>query len=110
VDCDGWAPWAPAEIRAAVDGLGERLTDLAVRIETKHMNPAEALIHAGQSSDLVVIGRHDALTPLGSHLGPVARAVVAEAACPVLLADPRPGHRWHRHGQTAEHRVGTDAT
>ena len=47
-----------------------------------------------RTSHLLVLGRHDPAIPIGSHLGPVARAVLRDAACPVLLADPRP--RTHR--------------
>ena len=50
--------------------------------------PAEALVEASGASDLLVVGRHDPLVPLGSHLGPVARGVLHEARCPVLLVDP----------------------
>jgi nucleotide-binding universal stress UspA family protein len=108
VDDEAWAPRATAEVQAALDGLGELVTGLRVRIEAKHMHPAEALIRASEDSDLVVIGRHDPLTPLGSHLGPVARAVLAGAECPVLLADPRPGNRRNEHHRPFGRRAGQD--
>ena len=45
----------------------------------------------------MVVGRHDTVMPVGSHMGPVARAVLSASACPVLLADPVPTARiWHR--------------
>ena len=50
----------------------------------------EAILDAAQGADLLVIGRHDPLVPYGSHIGPVARAVLREATCPVLLASPHP--------------------
>ena len=109
VDADEWAPRATAEVQAALDGLGDLVSGLPVRIEAKHMKPAEALIRASHDADLVVIGRHDPLTPLGSHLGPVARAVLAGAECPVLLADPRPGHRRIQHHRSVGQRSGQDA-
>ena len=109
VDADEWAPRATAEVQAALDGLGDLMTELPVRIEAKHMKPAEALIRASHDADLVVIGRHDPLTPLGSHLGPVARAVLAGAECPVLLADPRPAHRRFKHHLSVEQGAGQDA-
>jgi nucleotide-binding universal stress UspA family protein len=109
VDDDEWAPRATAAVQAALDRFGDLVTGLPVRIEAKHMKPAEALIRASHDADLVVIGRHDPLTPLGSHLGPVARAVLAGAACPVLLADPRPGHRRFAHHRSMGHRAGQDA-
>ena len=39
---------------------------------------------------MLVVGRHDPVVPLGSHLGPVTRTVLNHAACPVLVIDPRP--------------------
>ena len=62
-----------------------------------------------QDAELVVVGRHDPRTPLGSHLGPVARAVLAGAGCPVLLANPRPGHRRNEHHRARGHRADQDA-
>jgi len=109
VDEDTWAPRATAEVQAALAGLGDQGSGVPVRIEAKHMKPAEALIRASQDADLVVIGRHDPLTPLGSHLGPVARAVLAGAECPVLLADPRPRHRRISHHESVGQKADQDA-
>jgi nucleotide-binding universal stress UspA family protein len=52
----------------------------------------EAILAAAEGADLLVIGRHDPLVPYGSHIGPVARAVLREATCPVLLASPEASH------------------
>ena len=51
-------------------------------------------IEAGRETELLVIGRHDQLLPVGSHLGPIARAVLREADSPVLLVGPRPSRGW----------------
>lgn len=91
-----WTQRARAEIQAVLDGLGDELAGVDVEIEVLQGHAADALVEAGRSSGLVVVGRHDPLVPIGSHLGPVARAVLRDARCPVLLAEPRPGHRWHR--------------
>ena len=84
-----WATRATAEIQATLDRLGDDLVGVDVEIEVRHGFPSDALIDAGRTSDLLVVGRHDPLIPIGSHLGPVARAVLREATCPVLLADPK---------------------
>lgn len=99
-DDDGeWAKRAAAEIQGVLDTLGVETFDVPVEIEARHTYPADALVESSRTSDLLVIGRHDPAIPLGSHLGPVARAVLREAACPVLLADPVPADRWRRgHG------------
>jgi nucleotide-binding universal stress UspA family protein len=94
------------EIQALLDGLGEELAGVPVEIEARQGHAADDLVAASRTTDLVVVGRHDPLVPIGSHLGPVARAVLREAHCPVLLAEPRPGHRWHRHARVGEQAVG----
>ena len=90
---DEWSDRARMEMQAALDTVG---TDgVKVVIEARHAFPAAALVEASRTSELVVVGRHDAFTPFGSHLGPISRAVLHEATCPVMLADPR------RHGDVS---------
>lgn len=99
-----WAKRAVAEIEEALGALGDATSGVPVRIEARHAPAADALVRAGRESALLVIGRHDPLIPLGSHLGPVARAVLREASCPVLLADPRPvRHAFRRVDEAAAH-------
>lgn len=93
---EAWSARASAEIRDALAELGDEVEGVPVHVEARHAYAADALIAASRTSELLVIGRHDPLVPIGSHLGPVARAVLREARCPVLLADPR-----HRPGPRA---------
>jgi nucleotide-binding universal stress UspA family protein len=100
-----WAARATAEIQSTLDRMGDDLGGVTATIDVLHGPPGDALIDAGRTSDLLVVGRHDPLIPFGSHLGPVARAVLREATCPVLLAAPSATrHRpWrHDHGATAQ--------
>jgi nucleotide-binding universal stress UspA family protein len=97
-----WTERATQDIHRALDALGDATAGLTIEIEARHAFPGDALIQAARHADLLVIGRHDPLVPAGSHLGPVARAVLREAACPVLLADPRPRHHWHPHREHAD--------
>lgn len=83
-----WKARATAEIRAVLDTLEDEAAGVPVEIEARSGRAADALVEAGRHSDLLVVGRHDPVVPVGSHLGPVARAVLGEAVCPVLLADP----------------------
>lgn len=69
------------------------VSDLAVEVVVADERPGEALLEAGRDAALLVLGRHTALVPTGSQLGPVARAVLCEATCPVLLAAPE-RHHW----------------
>ncbi|KRF34116.1 universal stress protein [Nocardioides sp. Soil805] len=102
VEHEEWTERATKDIREALAALGDEAAGLAVEIEARHAHAGDTLIRAARTSDLLVIGRHDPLVPIGSHLGPVARAVLREAACPVLLADPRARHRWGTHPQHAD--------
>jgi nucleotide-binding universal stress UspA family protein len=85
-----WTEEMTKDIRAALDGLGDA-AGVPTEIHVRHRRPADALIEASRGTDLLVLGRHDPVFPLGSHLGPVVRAVLQEADCPVMLVDPRAG-------------------
>ncbi len=103
-----WAAEAAAEIKEQVDGLGDEIGDVSISIETSYGRPADALAAASHNAELVVVGRHDPLVPTGSHLGPVARAVLRAAGCPVLLVAPSPAHRgWHGSRPRLAHGVGS---
>jgi nucleotide-binding universal stress UspA family protein len=64
--------------------------DVPARLRIEHDLPVEALLAGGRSSQLLVIGRRHHLLPLGSHLGPVARAVLQHSEAPVLLNPESP--------------------
>ncbi|MGA8245344.1 MAG: universal stress protein [Nocardioides sp.] len=72
-----------------------------VRCETRveHGQPAYVLVTLSSEARLVVIGRHHPALPIGSHLGPVTRAVLTRSECPVMVVDTqrsagdRPGPR-----------------
>ena len=91
-----WADRSRAEVHAALDRLGDESVAMEADVEVHPGRVIEAILGASEGADLLVIGRHDPLVPVGSHIGPVARAVLREAACPVLLANPRP-HRAVYH-------------
>lgn len=91
-----WSDRSRAEVRAALDRLGDESVAMEADVEVHPGRVIEAILDASEGADLLVIGRHDPLVPVGSHIGPVARAVLREAACPVLLANPRP-HRAVYH-------------
>ena len=88
-----WTDRSRAELRAALDALGEE--SAAADVVVHPGRPIEAILEASQGAQLLVIGRHDPLVPVGSHIGPVARAVLREATCPVLLASPHARQAAH---------------
>ncbi|WP_028645126.1 universal stress protein [Nocardioides sp. URHA0020] len=85
--------------RALVDLLAA-YDEVLVDVHVRNARPGDALIEASHDAALMVLGRHDPQLPTGSSLGPVARSVVRESACPVLLAAPRAAHRVHRRDRS----------
>ncbi len=83
-----WTDRSRAEICSALDALGDVQVAIEADIRVRRGPTVEVLTEEAADADLLVVGRHDPLLPVGSHLGPVARAVLREAACPVLLAAP----------------------
>lgn len=81
-----------AALRQALEPLTPTYADVPVDIDVRSARPAEALLETSQGVSLLVLGRHATVVPSGSHLGPVARAVVRDATCPVLLAAPAEHH------------------
>ena len=75
------------KLTPAIEAASADFPDVPVRLWVRHAIPAGALVDSGTSSELLVIGRRHHLLPLGSHLGPVARAVLQYGTGPVLL-DP----------------------
>lgn len=91
-----WSERARAEVCAALDRVGDASAAIDADVRVLEGRAAEVLVESSADAQLLVIGRHDPLVPIGSHIGPVARAVLREATCPVLLATPRP-HRAAYH-------------
>lgn len=87
-----WTVRSRAEICAALDALGDVEVAIEADIRVRCGSALESLMEAAADAELLVIGRHDPLLPVGSHIGPVARAVLREASCPVLLAAPEVRH------------------
>lgn len=82
------ASWSGSE-PTVVGAIGRHLGQDAT-LEVQHSPPVVALLDAADRSDLLVLGRRHHLLPQGTHLGPVARAVLDHSRCPVLVA-PEPG-------------------
>jgi nucleotide-binding universal stress UspA family protein len=77
------------EIRSGFAPIVARFADVECKIVVIHGQPSDALVGYSEQVRLLVVGRHDPVLPLGSHLGPITRAVLNHAACPVLVVDPR---------------------
>lgn len=84
-----WGQRARAEIRAALEEIADGGPSVPADVLAHRGREIDALLAASEGAALLVIGRHDPVVPVGSHIGPVAREVLRQATCPVLLAAPR---------------------
>ena len=78
------------DLMPAIDATRAAFPDVPVQLSVQHALTTGALVESLSSSDLLVIGRRHHLLPLGSHLGPVARAVLQYGTGPVLLSPEGP--------------------
>jgi nucleotide-binding universal stress UspA family protein len=81
---DDWDARARQDLAPVIATLTAEYADVPVVVHVRHDRPAEAILEAGRTSELLVLGRRHHLLPLGTHLGPVARATLQHSACPVL--------------------------
>ncbi|MET1061078.1 MAG: universal stress protein [Nocardioides sp.] len=73
------------------DAFAELLAEYPdVQVESRvHQGaPEDTLVAAGETASLVVIGRHHRRHRMGPRLGSTARAVLAQAPCPVMVVEP----------------------
>jgi nucleotide-binding universal stress UspA family protein len=77
------------ELGPILDGIHMQFPQVKASLEVWNAPPADALLDAARESELLVLGRRHHLLPLGSHLGPITRAILAHGDCPVYLT-PEP--------------------
>jgi nucleotide-binding universal stress UspA family protein len=83
------------ELHPILDSICKDFPGVEASLEVWNAPPADALLDASREAELLVLGRRHHLLPLGSHLGPVARSILAHADCPVYLT-PEAHHARHR--------------
>lgn len=76
------------EVQRDFADLIKRFPDVPCEVVAVHGPPADVLVAQSHGARRVVMGRHDPVVPFGSHLGPVTRAVLNHASCPVVVLDP----------------------
>jgi nucleotide-binding universal stress UspA family protein len=86
---DEWAARGHQELAPVLAPLREEFPDVEVTVHVQHAPVVEAVLDGAEGSDLLVLGRRHHLLPVRSHLGPVARAALDHATCPVLIT-PEP--------------------
>ena len=82
---DEWAARSREELAPVLEPLRQEFSDVEVAVKVQHAPPVEAVLDAAEASELLVLGRRHHLLPLGTHLGPVTRATLEHATCPVLI-------------------------
>lgn len=75
-------------IRAMLSPLADKFADVPVDVVVHHARAADALVAESARSSLLVVGRHRTSLRTNRHLGSIGRAILREAHCPVLVADP----------------------
>ena len=78
------------EVERGFAHLASDFPEVEYRVIVMHGQAPDVLVAKSRQSRMLVVGRHDPVVPLGSHLGPVTRTVLNHARCPVLVIDPRP--------------------
>lgn len=89
-DVEEWKSAVSTKLDNTLAEWRERYPDVDVELDVSHQFPATALVGATEGADLVVVGRHGHRTRLGAHLGSIARTLIREARCPVVIAPPQP--------------------
>jgi nucleotide-binding universal stress UspA family protein len=82
---DRWVADTRSEFEPALAEVVEPDDD--VTLDVRWVRPVDGLIDATRRSAQLVLGRRPATRPLAAHLGPVTRAVLHHAECPVLVID-----------------------
>lgn len=85
------AEWGDGSRTVLNDALGRvrRVApDLPVTLETALSGISRSLVATSGSAEMIVLGVPESSTTEGTVLGRITSAVVAEAACPVVLVSP----------------------
>lgn len=85
-----FAAHATTLLEDAVAPLRAERPAVEVDLDVAHVPTVLGLLAASRTSDMLVIGRRHRGLPVGSHLGPTARATIHESACPVVVVEPAP--------------------
>jgi nucleotide-binding universal stress UspA family protein len=86
---DQWVKDGTRELETALTELTElgEADGVDLTCDVRWTRPVDALVKATQRSSVVVLSRRDGSHAMGAHLGPVTRAVLHHAECPVMVAD-----------------------
>ncbi|MBC2934276.1 universal stress protein [Nocardioides sp. zg-1228] len=80
-----WAERAHEEVDRELEQWRAVYPDVEVEVRVVHDQPAHALVSASERVDEIVLVRRPRGVAAALHLGPTARAVMANAHCPVRI-------------------------
>jgi nucleotide-binding universal stress UspA family protein len=97
VTAEEWRVESTPVIAEVLAGWQEQFPDVRLEVQLQYRRTVDALVEASTEADLLIVGRHGSggwtagLT--GVPFGSVARAALAHAHCPVVIAPHRPPQR-----------------
>lgn len=95
-----WQRQAEPVVWAMVAGLRAAYPDVEVQVDLHYERTADALVAAGRSADLMVLGRRGEATTPGMPLGSTPRALLRAGVCPIeVVAAPQPARRVPRQAR-----------
>lgn len=71
-------------------GYADDYPDVRVRHVVTEQRPAQRILHAAETAQLIVLGSHGRGGFAGMTLGSVSQAVLHATPCPLIVARPRP--------------------
>ncbi|RYB88411.1 universal stress protein [Nocardioides glacieisoli] len=80
-----WRAEQRTVLTEAVSTLRSRHPGVSVEVEVRHQWPADVLVDDSRVARLVVMGRHGRAPWGPHHLGSIARTVLRESRCPVMV-------------------------
>jgi nucleotide-binding universal stress UspA family protein len=85
-----WEGRTRQELAPVLSPLRAEHPEVEVVLTVRHAPAVEAVLDAADHSDVLVLGRRHHVLPVGSHLGPVARAALGHSTAPVLITPEVP--------------------
>lgn len=86
---EDWKESAGKQLDTMLAPWREVYPEVDVEVVLRHQQSAAALAHAAAGADVVVVGRRGHGGPLGVYLGSIARTLIRESPCPVVVV-PHP--------------------
>lgn len=105
---ESWQRQAEPVLWAMVAGPRAAYPEVEVQVDLHYERTADALVAAGRTADLMVLGRRGDGRPSGMLLGSTPRALLRAGVCPVeVVPSPSPEPRLPRQSKAATRGAAT---